>query len=83
MDTNSRNFGNANGPKNGKSLKRQAKLLVQRDDPLRSVKRALDEILLVLGDALPAEIRQSVAETRNAAWELFKKEEESLNEKAR
>lgn len=59
---------------------RKAKPLLDGADPLRSLKRVLDQVLLE-GASMPAEIRQCVASARNACWEHFKKEEEALNAK--
>lgn len=60
----------------------KGKALIEGDDQLRSVKRLLDRILQE-SDSLPGEVRQKLVSARDAVWEVYKKEEESINSTTR
>lgn len=67
----------ATAVKNG----RREKPLIDGNDPLRSLKRVLDQVLVEC-ISVPAEIRQQLDMARRSAWQCFvKQEEEALNAK--
>lgn len=55
---------------------RKQKPLIDAADPLRSLKRVLDS-MLVQSNGIPSDIRQTLIAARDAAWEEFKKAEEA------
>jgi hypothetical protein len=65
-----------------KSQKVKRKFLPEGDHQCLSAKEVMDGILQE-GDALPAQVRHSLAAARDAAWSCFVEQQEKINQTTR
>lgn len=71
-----------NEPKPKTDNRRKWKPLIHRDDPLRSLKRALDQ-LIAESKGLPSDVVQKLRDAQELSWRHFVQAEEQTMAKAR